>query len=339
MSKPQPVLEAITIGFRCLAAATLLLALAWLASNVRRIPADSQAVVLRFGQIAKVQNAGLLLAWPRPIDSVLILPGPQRRMNRMVAALPRAAGLDNPYTRTIGAPIHGAAGSYLTGDGSVVLLDAVITWHITQPATYALTREHVEPALDRLFRATAIAIVAGRNLDDLLVARPERAASEQIATLRQEVRDEFLLRINQRLASLANGVAIDRLDLTASLPPVAKLAFDSVLTAGQVADQAIAQARTQAEQLRQEAARQHDQVLAAAHAAAAAAERISDAHADVAKLVALKAAITPSTRTSLLDTAYRDQVATLLQKIGSVTAIDPRAGGRVIIPGNPEAPK
>src|SRR6478672_11715583 len=70
-----PVVQSLRIGFRTLYLATLLLALGWTASNCRQVPPDSQIVVRRFGQIVRVQPAGLLLAWPRPIEQVDLLAG------------------------------------------------------------------------------------------------------------------------------------------------------------------------------------------------------------------------------------------------------------------------
>ena len=70
-----PIAQSVAIGFRAIYVATLLLALLWLTTNVREIAADSQAVVFRFGRIVRSQQAGLLVAWPRPIETVRLLPG------------------------------------------------------------------------------------------------------------------------------------------------------------------------------------------------------------------------------------------------------------------------
>src|ERR1700691_5845309 len=78
---PGPVAQSVAIGFRSIYAAILVLALIWLASNVRQIPPDSQAVVVRFGKIVRTQAAGLLLGWPRPIEQVYLLPGTDRLLS------------------------------------------------------------------------------------------------------------------------------------------------------------------------------------------------------------------------------------------------------------------
>ena len=60
--------EIVRLAFRVGFAALLLLAVGWAVGNLRQVPPDSRAVVQRFGQIERVQEAGLVLAWPDPIE-------------------------------------------------------------------------------------------------------------------------------------------------------------------------------------------------------------------------------------------------------------------------------
>ena len=67
-----------------------------------------------------------------------------------------------------------------------------------------------------------------------------------MTTLRAEVRESLLTAMNGRLkeleeASASLGVEIERIDMTAYLPPEAKTAFDAVLLATQAADRGIAE--------------------------------------------------------------------------------------------------
>ena len=112
--------------------------------------------------------------------------------------------------------------------------------------------------------------------------------------------------------------------MVALLPPVAKNAFDAVLTAAQIADQEAAAARTDSARMLQEADQQRDQLLAAA--SAAADERIRTAMAETDPVDALEAQETSANRDTLLTHAYQDQIAVILQHAGDVTAIDPRGG-------------
>ena len=338
---PGPIAQSVAIGFRTVYIAALLLALLWLTSNVREIASDSQAVVLRFGRIVRTQEAGLLLAWPRPIEQVQLLPGPERQLSQDIMVLPAAseksAALVGPFAN--GGSLPRNASAYLTGDGNVVLLSSTLIYRISDPVGYSLAREHVEAALDRMLRATSVHVTAGRNLNDFLVVQSGASAGNAgrgVLALRGEVRDSLLRSMNGRLHELADagaglGVEIQRIDMTAWLPPDAKSAFDAVLVASQAADRGVAVARTDAEHRRQEAERDRDQLLSAAEATAR--ELVSAADVNTAGIVALEREETPATRSSILLREYRSSVSSIMNRVGSATLVDPQNGTRVVLPG------
>jgi regulator of protease activity HflC (stomatin/prohibitin superfamily) len=342
---PGPVLQSAAIGFRAVYIVTALLGVLWLCSNFRIISSDSQAVVMRFGRIVQTRQAGLLLAWPRPFEQVRMLPGPDRQLSHPVAALPALGGIEPASTEPGGDTTPASAAPYLTGDGAVVLLDATLIYRITDPAAYVLSQNHVIPALDRMFRATAVGVAAGWTLNDFVVAQDANAnpngAGSTVSAMRGAVRDQLLARMNGRLKALEAqgaglGVEIDRIDMTALLPPEAKLAFDQVLTASQKADQDIAAASTAAERRRQGAQREADRSISAAQASAI--EASTNANVDTANILAIEQ--TRGSREALAQQAYRDGVGQVLAKAGSVITVDPRSGARFIIPApqNPGPP-
>jgi regulator of protease activity HflC (stomatin/prohibitin superfamily) len=337
---PGPIAQSVAIGFRAVYVAGLLLAILWLSGNVREIASDSQVVVMRFGRIVRAQEAGLLVAWPRPIEQTQLLPGPERLLTQEVANLAPASevaqGLIGPFGSSQGIPQNASA--YLTGDGNVVLLNATLIYRINDPISYALAQSHVAPALDRLFRATTVHVTAARNLNDFLVVQSAgtEGGNQSALALRGEVRSSLIQDMNARLHVLADGgsplgVEIERIDMTAWLPPQAKSAFDAVLVATQTADRGVAVARTEAERRRQEATRLHDQLLADAQARAL--EFTSTANVNTAAILALEHEVTPATRASLLLREYRAKVAAIMNKVGSATLVDPQGGTRILLPG------
>jgi len=340
---PGPITQAVTIGFRAIYAATLLLALVWLASNVREIGADSRAVVLHFGRIARTQDSGLLLAWPRPLEQVRLLPGPERQLSQPVAALAPIEGITTA-AKDAGSPAEASmpasASPYLTADSNVVLLDATLIYRITDPRAYLLSETHVAPALDRLFRAAATQVVARWTLNDFLVVDPNEEngqGGQAISAKRAAVRDDLLREVNSRLQRLASGeaplgVAVDRIDMTAWLPPEAKVAFDAVLTATQRADQQVAAARTDAERRRQGAQREGDRMLSAAEATAN--ELVVAATVDTAKITAIEKEETAQTRPGLLLRSYQAYVSDIMGRIGSANLVGPNSGARFVLPGD-----
>ena len=341
---PGPIVQSVTIGFLAIYAATLLLGLVWLTSNARQIAPDAQAVVFRFGRLVRTQQAGLLLALPRPIEQVALIPGPDRQLSQAVQPLPPSGGLEPADADTASsdpaeATTPRGASPHLTGDGNVVLVDATLIYRITDPRRYILARDHVGPALDRLFRTAAAHVAAAHGLNDFLVSRTagDAAAADAGTSLRAAVRETLLQDINGRLAVLDTGaglgIEVTRIDLTAWLPAEAKVAFDAVLTATQLADQAVAAARTDGERRRQAASRERDRLVSAAQAAAT--EWIAKAHIDTAPVWALHSQATPQTRATLVLQAYRAGVGAVLRRAGAVTLVDPLNGARVILSGQP----
>jgi regulator of protease activity HflC (stomatin/prohibitin superfamily) len=327
-----------------------LLVLLWLSGNIREIAPDSQAVVRRFGSIVRTQESGLLLAWPRPVEEVQILPGPQQQLSQDVGSL-------EPPTQQSRALIGASAGAgglpadespYLTADGNIVLLSATLIYSIDDPIAYALSQRHVAAALQRFFRASAVHVTAGRDLNQFLVVNNPAVASitttaggaasrGAVTALRAEVRDRLLEDINDRLQALARsgaplGVHVERVDMTAWLPSQAKSAFDQVLVAAQSADREVAEARTDAERRRQGATQLSEQLVASAQARAQ--ELVSNAGVDTAGIVALEREETPMTRSSLVLQQYRSRVAEVMKRVGAVTLVDPKSGARFVMPGN-----
>lgn len=341
---PGPIAQSVAIGFQAVYVGMGLLALLWLGSNFRQIAPDSQAVVMRFGRVVRTQQAGLLVAWPSPIEQVRLLPGPQRQLSQDVKVLEaesdKAQAVVSAGTGA-GSPPRGVA-PYLTGDGNVVLLNATLIYRIDDAVGWTLSESHVPAALDRLFRAATVEVTAGGNLNDfLVVAGTSPDSGPGAVALRSEVRSALLSAVNARLRALSDsgaslGIEVQRIDMTAWLPPQAKVAFDQVLTATQTADRGVAQARTDAERRRQEADRERDRLLAAAEASAQ--ETLSSARVDTAPILALEHEETPATRGSLLLREYRAGVSTIMGHMGSGTVIDPASGVRFVLPGKAASP-
>ncbi|MDD2032289.1 protease modulator HflK [Pseudomonas sp. 39167] len=335
----SPWIEAGRLAFLALYAVTVLAALAWAFSNVRQIDPQSRAVILRFGALDRVQNAGLLLAWPRPVEHVILLPAADRVLERRVENLLRSdAALQADRVASFASPVSDAlagSGYLLTGDAGVVQLDVRVFYKVSEPYAFVVQGEHVLPALDRLVTRSAISLTAARDLDTILVARPELIGRDnQAAESRERLRSDLLQGINRRLADLAAtgqglGIEVVRVDVQSNLPGPAVSAFNAVLTASQQADQAVANARTEAEKLTQTAREDADRALQIAHAQAS--ERLAKASADIATVLSL--AKTQESDPQMLLRLYRERIPGILRQAGSVTTVDPQDDSRLIIQG------
>ncbi|SET02331.1 SPFH domain-containing protein [Pseudomonas graminis] len=337
----SPWLQASRLAFLGLYVVTLLAALGWAVSNVREIDPQNRAVVFRFGELDRVQNAGLLLAWPQPFEQVVLLPSADRVIERHVETLLRSpTALAADKITSFATPMSDAlagSGYLLTGDAGVVQLDVTAYYKVTEPRAFVLQGEHVLPALDRLVNRSAVSLTAARDLDTILVARPELVGSDsQSAERRERLRGDLVQGINTQLGELTAtgvglGVEVVRVDVQSSLPAAAVNAFNAVLTASQQADQAVANARTDAEKLNQTANQQADRTLQVAHAQAS--ERLAKAQTDTAAVTGLAMSMQNKSDPGLLLRIYRERVPAILKQAGSVTTVDPRDDSRLIIQG------
>ena len=339
--RSSPWQQAGRLAFLGLYAVTVFAAIAWGVSNVRQIDPQNRAVVLRMGALDRIQNAGLLLAWPRPFEQVVIVPAADRVSERRIENLLRSdVAQQADRVASFATPINDAlagSGYLLTGDAGVVQLDVRVFYNVTQPYGFVLQGEHVLPALDRLVTRSAVALTAARDLDTILVARPELIGSDsQAAERRERLRGDLVQGINQQLAALSAtgqglGLEVVRVDVQSSLPGPAVNAFNAVLTASQQAQKAVANARNDAAKLSQAATQQADRTVEQARAQAS--ERLAKAQADTSAIASLAKVQQAGSDPGLLLRLYRERLPNILGQAGSVTSVDPKDDARLIIQG------
>ena len=367
-AEPQGVwAQSAKIAFRFLFLTVAVIAVGWAVSNIRQVPPDSHALVLRFGSVVRQQGAGLLLAWPRPIEEVVLLPSADRQIEFKIGRFEGNASFGGGRTVLGSVPFGGQAnatpsvaddlsvtidsfrgfnmsdnprenaGFLLTGDASVVHLQATLFYQISDPVAYLVAADHVAPALERLFVASAVSVCAGRDLDTILVARPEATnAGDDARSSREQLRADLMNAVNRRLESLAGqgaglGITVSRVDLVPAIPSGAKSAFDLVLISMQWAERDIAQARTDAETTAQRANRESDRIIT--DATAKAEEVVTEAKTRTASIAALAQQAPGLSGSMLINRLYYDRVGALLKKAGSVDTVDRDGTSRLILPG------
>ncbi len=333
--------QAAALSFRFLLGAAVLIAIGWLVSNIRQVPADSQAIVIRLGTVAKVQGPGLLLAWPRPIDRIVLVPAAARQTQFAISNFQDA---QSTYANTTvsGFILHPTprfnGGFLLTGDSAVVHLEADIFYQINDPVAYMIAAEHVGPALQRLFIASTVSALAGRDLDSILVARPEIASQSDEAARRERLRADLMNAVNRRLQRLADqgaglGVTVSRVDLVPAMPNGAKAAFDNVLVVSQASDEAVASSRTVAQIDMQTAQSNRDQITT--QAAANAQEAVSEATVATASITALGKSTQGLSHGMQMSRLYYDRIGPIINRAGRVETIGADSSVRLILPSAP----
>jgi regulator of protease activity HflC (stomatin/prohibitin superfamily) len=293
---------------------------------------------MRFGTVARAHGSGLLVAWPRPIEQVVLLPAAARQFELQVQRYNEGTFSSTQGSFTSADPRQNSA-FLLTGDGGVVHLEARLFYQINDPLAYTIASAHIDPALERLFIASAVTVMAGRDLDSVLVARPEVAAEAAVANRRERLRSDLLSAVNHRLEDLRRqgaslGITVSRVDLVPSIPAGAKEAFENVLVVTQDAEARAATARTSAQMTTQEANRIRDRI--ATSASATAEEVITAAKTQTAPVLALEQQSHGMSRNMLLTRVYYDHVGPLLKRARRVAVVDRTGTVHTILPG--EAP-
>lgn len=340
--KRTPWGQSYRIAFFTLYGAAIIAACAWLFSSIHQVAPDSRAIVFRFGKPVRVENAGLLFAWPHPIERVELVPGAERILERDVLALQRERQLEQINSWDRDADAGAGAGYLLTGDAGVVQLNVRVFWRVSDPVRFALQRPHIEPLIDRLTERAAAVVCVGRDLDSILVTRPETLQSDRHAAQeRIQLRSDFRQAMAQSLVQLADGgndpgIRIERVDITSSLPLNAVAAFNAVLAAGQQAEQAVASARTAAALRTQQAQQQADRILQQAEASSQ--ETLAKANVDTRTIVQLAEARREGADGGLLQRLWRDKITRILALAGQVITVAPGDDSRLILQGLPAAP-
>jgi regulator of protease activity HflC (stomatin/prohibitin superfamily) len=335
--------QAIRLSFGFLFAAIAVLTLAWAASNLRVVPPDARAAVLRLGAVTRIEGPGLLLAWPQPIEQVILLPGSDRQIAQVVHRFDSTpvALTGQPPEFQVSPDARSNAAFLLTGETGIVHLQATLVYRIDDPRAYLLAESHVPAALDRVFGASAVAVCAARGLDAILVARPGSGVADAGSASRESFRSDLVRETNRRLDMLTEqgaglGVRISRVDVAAALPGGAKAAFDRVLMATQTADAAIADARTEAARTTAGARQKRLQILADAEAQAA--ERRAEATSAAALMAGFAGQMQGGAGVAQRRALYDARAGALLARAREVNAVDPQDASRLLLPG-PRAPR
>jgi len=339
--------QAIALSFKFLFLVVAILGLGWLVSNCRIVSPDDRAIVIRLGTVVREVGAGLLIAAPKPFETVMILPSADRQLAFDIqsygAATPAEAapapseetpvdetapppepiGSNESRVDTEGLDPLRDIGLLLTGDMSLVYYNATLFYRITDPQAYVLTGRHFAPALERVFQTSAVSVTASRDIDTILVARPEAQGGDGSGPTRESLRADLVAAVNTKLEDLATrgaslGIVVNRVDLVPTVPAGAKTAFDFVLTAVQKAERSANDARTVAQRTMQGSERAFDRMKSEAEARAQ--EAVSRANAQTAPVYALTEG--SGGGGDIGGQVFRERVGSLLNAAGRVYTVD-----------------
>ena len=200
------------VGF---VAGGLLAALA-LMTSIYTVPAESIAVVLRFGDAVAEVESGLRFKLPFGIDRVQKVPVKRQLKQEFGFSTP---GASNP-SQSAGASIRETA--MVTGDLNAALVEWIIQYRIVKPTEYLFNVRDPGETLRNVSESVMREVVGDRTVDEVITIG------------RQEIEAEALVKMQQVVNRYAMGLTIDQVQLKNVNPPrPVQSSFDEVNKAQQ----------------------------------------------------------------------------------------------------------
>jgi membrane protease subunit HflK len=182
--------------------ALIVFALIGLWSSFYTIPAESEGIVLRFGEYIKKVPPGLHFKIPFGIDSVFEVPTQRQQKLEFGFSSRNSTHPD----QTGGEPE--LEKSMVTGDLNAALVEWIVQYRITEPEHYLFSVRQPGLTLRDLSEATMREVVGDRTVD------------ETITIGRQEIEDDVLDRLRELAGRYKLGVTINQVQLKNVNPPV-----------------------------------------------------------------------------------------------------------------------
>ncbi|QDU64308.1 Modulator of FtsH protease HflK [Planctomycetes bacterium Pan216] len=210
--------DALDAGSRALRWVFAVLVLSFLCSGITSVPPGSVALVLRFGRLQgatrdeQINQPGLLLAWPYPIDEVIDVP--VRREGELILA-----DLWNSLETAIGPTIDPLVEGYaLTGDRNIVQTKMAVKYRIADPINYRLRVEKPERVLRDVVLASVTETLVEWPVDEALRLQRGDAERDSAASLRR-LSTAVEERAQGRLDQIDIGIRLTTIEFTEMHPP------------------------------------------------------------------------------------------------------------------------
>jgi len=216
----QSLSDALRTSFRILKGIMLILVVLYLFSNVRTIGGHEEALILRLGRLHRVvHEAGLVWAFPFPIDEVV--PLPTKKSNDLMIASHTFKRDDDEVGKPLAflsrGPHQGLNpardGALITADAGLVHVQWKVTYKIDSVDQFAshMMGDKVEAA-ERLI--TTLVETAG------IQVASEMTAEEVVRTRVDDAASEVRRRVNSRLSQMGSGVVVTSVEVFEPTPPL-----------------------------------------------------------------------------------------------------------------------
>lgn len=186
------------------------------------VPADSVAVVQRFGKYVRTEDPGLRFKWPFGIETVQRVPVRRQLKMEFGFATP---GAHNPFQAGDEPDMEKAM---VTGDLNEALVEWIVQYRINDPRKYLFDVRDPEETMRAAAEAVMREVVGDRTVDEVLTIG------------RQEIEVESRALLEKVANQYAVGMSIDLVQLKNIHPPrQVQASFDEVNQAQQEKQRAI----------------------------------------------------------------------------------------------------
>ena len=237
-SAPSATLDALRASIGVLRWVLMLLIIVYLASNIRVVSPNENGLVLRFGKLTEhVYPPGLLIAFPVPIDQVLVVPTRTvQQIDLLEWAVPATPAVADPTAAPapIKETLHPVADGYLlTGDVNLVHAGFSVRYTISNPRDYALNTRDTAGLLEKKAGAADTKELLRKILRDAATEATQSIGVDDALTTGQEKLRQECQRIAQsKIDRLKLGIALQAWEIREIAPARQVLqAFEEVVSA------------------------------------------------------------------------------------------------------------
>lgn len=254
--------------------------LIWLASGFYQVSTNQIGVVLRFGQVVRMEQAGLRYHLPEPIEMVLL---PDVKSIRQIKIGFRDTGVDSDSNLSVDGESR-----MLTGDENIVDIGFSVFWSVKNAEDYLFNMRNPDLTV-RLASESAIREIVGRMQIQPILTEKRSEIERETTTLVQAMLDEYKA-----------GIVVTQVQLLNVTPPLPVVdAFNDVQRARADGERlrneaeayrndVIPRARGEAAKMLQDAEGYHDQVISYAKGDAARFESVLAAYQQAREVTATR---------------------------------------------------
>lgn len=309
MRPPQIPIQSVKLGRVIGLAVAGLVILYGLLTSFYTVPAESQAVVLRFGKPIKTVDPGLHFKIPFGVDQRLVVEVRRQLKQEFGFA---TSGATNPWQSSDSFE-QDAEKSMVTGDLNAALVEWVVQYRIDDPQQYLFEVREPDSTLRHLSESVMREVVGDRTVDEVITVG------------RQEIESLAASKLQEAARSYTMGLIIDQVQLKNVNPPQrVQGSFNEVNQAQQERERAINIANGEYNKEVPRARGEADRMLRAAEGYAM--KRVNEAEGDVA---AFEALLTEYTRAPAItrQRLYLETMSQILPKVGKTVILDEEAKG------------